>query len=159
MKQRLMIKGDDRMVRVLFLCVHNSARSQMGEAFLNDLGKGLFVAESAGLERGTLNPYVVEAMAEVGYDIAGNQVDAVFDFFKEGRQYSYVIKVCDEINGQRCPIFPHTLQEHYWNLPDPAAFTGTHEEILAKVREIRDEIQRRVLRFIEDHKAFAMERI
>lgn len=146
------------MIRVLFLCVHNSARSQMAEAFLNDLGKEYFHAESAGLEKGTLNPYVVTVMAELGYDIAGNSIDAVFDFFKEGRTYSYVIKVCDEINGQRCPIFPHALQEFYWNLPDPAAFTGSEAEILAKTREIRDEIHRRVVAFIDDYKDVALRR-
>ena len=81
------------MQKVLFVCIHNSARSQMAETFLNDLGEGRFVAESAGLEKGVLNPIVVEAMAELGYDISNNQTDSVFDFFKEGRNYDYVVKV------------------------------------------------------------------
>lgn len=92
------------MLKVLFVCVHNSARSQMAETFLNDLGKEYFFAESAGLEKGELNPNVVEVMKEIGYDISNNQTKSVFDFFKSGKSYTYVIKVCDEMNGQRCPI-------------------------------------------------------
>ena len=68
------------MQSVLFICIHNSARSQMAEAFLNRLGEGRYVAESAGLEPGTLNPYVVEVMKEIGYDLSQNQCKSVFDF-------------------------------------------------------------------------------
>ena len=71
------------MTRVLFVCVHNAARSQMAEAFLNRLGEGRFTAQSAGLEPGTLNPYVVRAMQEIGYDLSGNQTKGVFDFYRE----------------------------------------------------------------------------
>ena len=88
-----------------YLCVQNSARSQIAMTFLNDYGKDLFIAESAGLEKGTLNPYVIQSMAELGYDISGNETNEVFDYFKQGRTYSFVVKVCDEMNGQRCPIF------------------------------------------------------
>ena len=143
------------MVKVLFVCVHNSARSQIGETYLNHLAGDLFIAESAGLEKGTLNPLVVESMKEVGFDISNNQTNSVFDFFKEGREYSFIIKVCDEMNGQRCPIFPNALREVYWNLPNPSAFTGSKEERLDQVREIRDEIKKRVQDFIEEHREFA----
>jgi arsenate reductase len=146
------------MLKVLFVCVHNSARSQMGETYLNDFGKELFIAESAGLEEGTLNQNVVEVMKEDGYDISKNETNSVFNFFKEGRDYTFVIKVCDELNGQRCPIFPNTLHTIYWNLPDPSAFSGTHDEILTKTREIRDEIKRRVLAFIEEYSEYAQSR-
>lgn len=146
------------MVRVLFVCVHNSARSQMGETYLNDFGKDLFVAESAGIEAGTLNPNVVEVMKEDGYDISNNQTDSVFEFFKQNRQYSFVIKVCDEINGQKCPIFPHALNDLYWNIEDPSALVGSKEEILEKTRLIRDQIKTKVLAFIEEHRAFAEKR-
>ena len=146
------------MVRVLFVCVHNSARSQMGETYLNDFGKGLFVAESAGIEAGTLNPNVVEVMKEDGYDISNNQTDSVFDFFKQNREYSFVIKVCDEIHGQKCPIFPHALNDLYWNIEDPSAFEGSKEEVLEKTRQVRDQIKAKVHAFIEEYRAFAEKR-
>lgn len=147
------------MIRVLFVCVHNSARSQMAETFLNDFGKDLFIAESAGLEKGKLNPYVVTVMKELGYDISNNETNSAFEFFKQGRKYTFVIKVCDEINGQRCPIFPNALKDIYWNLSDPSAFKGDEKEILEKTREIRDEIKTKILAFIEENKAYAKERI
>jgi len=146
------------MVKVLFVCVHNSARSQMAMTFLNEYGKDLFVAESAGLEKGTLNPYVIKSMAELGYDISNNETNEVFEYYKQGRSYSFVIKVCDEMNGQRCPIFPGALHEEYWNLPDPAAFKGSEIEILKQVNDIRDEILKRVQAFIHTHEAFALSR-
>lgn len=147
------------MINVLFVCVHNSARSQMAEAFLNRLGEGLFVSESAGLEKGTLNPYVIKVMHEIGFDLSQNQTKDVFDFFKQGKTYSYVIKVCDVINGQRCPVFPGALKDVYWNITDPASILGTEDEILAHVRLIRDEIKSRVVKFMSDNKAFALERL
>lgn len=143
------------MVKVLFVCIHNSARSQMAETFLNDLGDGLFEAESAGLEAGTLNPYVVRAMRELGYDISKNETNDVFDYHKEGRTYQAVIKVCDQINGERCPIFPKTLINENWNLEDPSGIQGDDESIMARTREIRDLILERVKAFVEEHRAFA----
>ncbi|HDQ26665.1 MAG TPA: arsenate reductase ArsC, partial [bacterium] len=88
-------------IRVLFVCIHNSARSQMAEAYLNALGGGRFEAESAGIEPGTLNPVVVEAMKADGIDISQNKTKAVFDFYKEGRLYNYVITVCDKEAAER----------------------------------------------------------
>jgi len=146
------------MVKVLFVFVHNSARSQMAMTFLNDYGKDLFIAESASSEKGTLNPYVIQSMAELGYDISNNQTNEVFDYFKQGRTYSFIVKVCDEMNGQRCPIFPGALHGEYWNLPDPAAFIGTEEEILQQVSAIRDEISKRVHAFIKTHEGFSISR-
>ncbi len=110
------------MKRVLFVCVHNSARSQMAEAFLNKLGAGIFEAESAGLEPRPLNPLAVQVMREAGYDISRNPTNSVFQFLKEGRRYELVVKVCDEINGQKCPIFPTTSAVLNWNLADPSEF-------------------------------------
>jgi len=143
------------MLKVLFICIHNSARSQMAEAFLNRLGEGLFVAESAGLEAGKLNPFAVQAMAEVGYDLSQNATKSAFDFLKQGKQFQYVIKVCDEINGQRCPIFPFTLKTFSWNLEDPSSFNGTPEEKLAKTRVVRDQILVKVKAFIDEFKDYA----
>src|SRR3990167_5775132 len=92
--------------RVLFVCVHNSARSQMAEAFLKQLAGDRLEAESAGLEPGKLNPVVVETMKEVGIDISQNKTKSVFNFYKQGKQYDYVITVCDESQSGQCPVFP-----------------------------------------------------
>jgi arsenate reductase (thioredoxin) len=92
--------------KVLFICVHNSARSQMAAAWLNDICGDYFEAESAGLEPGELNPLAVQVMDEVGIDISNNKTPAVFDVFKSGRFFPYVITVCDESEAAGCPIFP-----------------------------------------------------
>lgn len=130
--------------KVLFVCIHNSARSQMAEAFLNQICPDEFEAQSAGLEPGRLNPVVVEAMREVGIDISGNPTKAVFDMFKSGKKFSYVITVCDETSAERCPIFPGVTTRLHWSFADPSSFKGTHEEVLQKTREVRDTIQRRI---------------
>ena len=136
---------------VLFVCLHNSARSQMAEAFLNSLAGDRFFAESAGLEAGTLNPYVVQVMKEVGIDISKNKTDNVFDFFKEGRLYAYVIAVCDAANAERCPIFPGVCNRINWSFPNPAEFKGTDEEILTEIRKVRDTIKAEIEKFIETY--------
>jgi arsenate reductase len=130
--------------KVLFICVHNSARSQMAEAFLNDICDDHFEAHSAGLEPGTLNPIAVEAMREVGIDISQKGTQFVFDVFKSGELFAYVITVCDETSAERCPIFPGVTTRLHWSFPDPAALTGTREERLAGTREIRDQIRERI---------------
>ncbi len=134
--------------KVLFVCVHNSARSQMAEAFLNALGNGRFEAHSAGLEPGTLNPLAVEVMREKGIDISENATKSVFDFLKKGDFFSYVITVCDEANGERCPLFPGNARKLHWEFPDPATLSGTHEERIAAIRGIRDMIKAKVTEFI-----------
>jgi arsenate reductase len=130
--------------RVLFICVHNSARSQIAEAFLNQICGDQFEAHSAGLEPGTLNPVVVEAMQEIGIDIANNPTRAVFDMFKSGKIFAYVITVCDEASAERCPIFPGVTKRLHWSFPDPSALQGSHAEKLARTREIRDSIKSKI---------------
>jgi arsenate reductase len=130
--------------RVLFICVHNSARSQMAEAFLGEICGDQFEAHSAGLEPGTLNPLAVEAMREIGIDISQRQTQSVFDVFKSGELFSYVITVCDETSAERCPIFPGLTKRLHWSFPDPAALIGTRGERLTGTRKIRDEIRARV---------------
>jgi arsenate reductase (thioredoxin) len=137
--------------RVLFVCVHNSARSQMAEAFLNQLGGDEFTAESAGLEPGSLNPIVVEVMKEVGIDISGNTTKSAFNFFTQGRQFQYVITVCDAASGERCPIFPGVTKRLSWSFNDPSAFTGTYEEKLANTRLVRDSIKSEIEKFIKTY--------
>lgn len=133
--------------KVLFICIHNSARSQMAEAFLNQLCGSEFEAQSAGLEPGTLNPIVVEAMREIGIDISGNKTKAVFDFVKSGDAFAYVVTVCDEASAERCPIFPGVTTRLHWGFPDPSAAAGSREEKLAQTRVIRDDIQKKVKAF------------
>ena len=130
--------------KVLFVCVHNSARSQMAEAFLNRACGEKFEAQSAGLEPGTLNPLVVEVMREIGLDLSANKTKSVFDVFKTGQLFAYVITVCDQASAERCPVFPGVTSRLHWSFPDPATVTGTHEERLEKIRAIRDTIQGKI---------------
>jgi arsenate reductase (thioredoxin) len=136
--------------KVLFVCIHNSARSQMAEAYLNHLGAHLFEAESAGLEPGILNPLAVTVMKEEGIDISGNRTKDVFEFLKQGRRYPFVITVCDETAAERCPVFPGPGMRLHWGFADPGALTGSQEERLAATREIRDQIKQQVEAFIRE---------
>ena len=140
---------------ILFVCIHNSARSQMAEAFLNKLGGDTFIAESAGLEPGTLNPNVVAVMSEVGIDISGNKTQSVFDLFRQGKRYNAVVTVCDGASAEKCPIFPGIVKRVAWSFPDPSAFSGTQEEVLEMTRAVRDLVQEKVKEFIHDAKEFA----
>ena len=131
--------------RVLFVCVHNSARSQMAEAFLNSLAGDRFEAHSAGLEPGVLNPLAVEVMKEIGIDISRKQTKSAFDLFKKGELFSYVVTVCDAASAEMCPIFPGLVTKTiHWSFEDPSAFTGTHEERLEKTRQVRDAIRSKI---------------
>jgi len=134
--------------RVLFICVHNSARSQMAEAFLKQMANDRFEVESAGLEPGKLNPVVVEAMKEVGIDISENKTKSVFDFYKQGKQYDYVITVCDESQSGACPMFPGRGERIHWGFDDPSGFQGAAEEKMEKTREVRDKIKFRIAEWI-----------
>lgn len=136
--------------KVLFVCVHNSARSQMAEAFLNNMAGEEFEAESAGLEAGVLNPIVVEAMAEVGIDISNNKTKRVFDFVREGRRYHYVVTVCDETSAERCPIVPGVVKRIHWSFEDPSSLGGSPQEKLIKTRVIRDQIKNKIAAFIKE---------
>ncbi len=130
---------------VLFVCVQNGARSQMAEAFLNEICPDDYVAESAGLEPGELNPLAVAAMSEAGIDISSKRTKAVFDLFKSGKLYSYVVTVCDETSAERCPIFPGQARRLHWSFADPSTLQGSWEERLAQTRRIRDEIRARIV--------------
>ena len=124
--------------KVLFLCVHNSARSQMAAALLNRMCVDEFEAESAGTEPSVVNPLAIGVMKEMGIDISGNQTRQAFDVFKSGTLFAYAITVCDEA-AERCPIFPRAKMLH-WNFPDPSTFTGTWEERIDQTRAVRDDV-------------------
>lgn len=138
--------------KILFVCIHNSARSQMAEAFLNQLGAGRFIAESAGIEPGKLNPNVVAVMAEMGIDISHNRTKGVFEFLDKGANYQAVITVCDAASAEKCPVFPGAVQRIAWSFADPSGLIGTAESILEQTREVRDAIRQKVVQFIEDRK-------
>lgn len=136
------------LIRVLFVCVHNSARSQMAEAFLNRLGAGRFYAESAGLEPGRLNPVVVSAMKEIGFDISRHAVKSVASVIQAKRPFDYVITVCDEASAEKCPVFPGQVKRLHWSFADPSQLTGTPEEKFKAAGVIRDQIQKRITDWI-----------
>ena len=130
--------------KVLFICVHNSARSQMAAALLNQRCGEFFQAESAGLEPGKLNPLAVEVLREVGIDISRNKTRAVFDVFVSGELFAYVITVCAESEAAGCPIFAGVAKRLHWSFPDPSKLPGSYEERLKGTREIRDQISDRI---------------
>ena len=133
---------------VLVVCVHNSARSQMAEAFINQLGSERFVAESAGIEPGKLNPVVVEAMREIGIDISSNRVKSVDEFLDAGREFDYVITVCDESQAEGCPVFPGKTARLHWSFDDPSAVTGSFAEKLALTRNVREQIKNKTAEWL-----------
>ena len=130
---------------VLFLCVHNSARSRMAEGFLNALCGEYFDAQSAGLERASnVNPLAAEVMQEIGIDISQKPGQEVFDVWRSGTVFAYVITVCQESEAGGCPVVPGPAERLHWPFPDPSKVEGSETEKLAQVREIRDMIRARV---------------
>lgn len=119
----------------------------MAEGFVNALCGDKFVAESAGLEPGTLNPLAVATMREAGIDISEKATQSVFDVFKTGRLYSYVVTVCDEASAELCPIFPGIVKRMHWSIPDPAVVEGSFDYRTQAFREARDEIRAKVEEF------------
>lgn len=113
----------------------------MAESFLNGLSG--FSAHSAGLEPGSLNPFVVRAMAEAGIDISGSRTKSVTEFV--GQDFDYVIAVCDKEAADRCPVVPVSGEKLHWEFPDPSSFQGTDEEKLAFARTVRDAIRKKIL--------------
>ena len=138
--------------RVLFLCIHNSARSQMAAAFLKEIAGDLFEVESAGLEPGKLNPLAVAAMKDAGLDISRNATQSVFELFQAGRRFQYVISVCDAASAERCPVFPGVAKRLNWSFADPSGFTGSDEERLARTIAVRDEIRQKVREWVAQEK-------
>ena len=130
---------------VLFICVHNSARSRIAEALLNARCGEFFEAQSAGLERGRgVNPLAAEVMNEIGIDIGAKPSQEVFDVYKSGQLFAYVITVCSESEGAGCPIFPGPAKRLHWPFADPSSFTGTWEEKLEQTRKVRDQIAAKI---------------
>ena len=130
-------------VKVLFLCTGNSARSQMAEAFLRKYGGEQFEAYSAGLEPKEIHPYTNRVMEEVGVSLSGRYSKHLKEYMGKVH-FGYMITVCNEAD-KNCPTaFPGMGQRIHWSFEDPGAFEGTDEEKLAKFREVRDRIERRI---------------
>ena len=129
------------MTRVLFLCTHNSARSQMAEGFLRAMAGDRFETGSAGTEKTPVNPLAIRVMAERGIDLGGHTSKVYADVALPS--WDYLITVCDDAN-ERCPWVPGSVQRLHWSFPDPSRATGTEEERLAVFRRVRDQIQERL---------------
>jgi len=132
-------------LRVLILCTGNSARSQMGEGLLRRLAGVRYEVFSAGTKPVGVNPLAIEAMREVRIDISAQRSKSVAEF--AGQEFATVITVCDNA-AEECPVFPGAPQRVHWSLPDPAAVSGTPEEKLGAFRKVRDELERRILSFV-----------
>ena len=135
-------------IRVLFLCTHNSARSQIAEAMLRHMGGDDFAAFSAGTEVTRVHPLALAALAERGIDIRGLSSKHLGDFV--GQHVDVVITVCDRANDA-CPVFPGDTERIHWSFPDPSAVEGTDAERLAAFRHVREGLERRLGPFIEAH--------
>ena len=133
--------------RVLFLCTHNSARSQMAESWLRHLAADRFEVASAGTEATRVRPLAIQAMDEDGVDLRGHTSKTLERFLPE--PWDYVITVCDDAN-EACPFFPGGKRRLHWSFPDPSKATGSEEEQLTVYRAVRDAIRRRIDTFLAD---------
>lgn len=127
--------------RALFLCTHNSARSQMAEGLLRHLAGDRFEVASAGTEATHVRPLAIAAMSELGIDISSQESKTLDRYL--GESFAYVITVCDQA-AETCPVFPGAQQRLHWSFPDPSKATGTEAEQLAVYRQVRDAIRQRI---------------
>lgn len=134
-------------MRVLFLCTHNSSRSQMAEGLLRARGGEAFEVFSAGTHPRTIHPLVIKVMAEVGIDISKRRAKGIEEFIDQP-PIDLVVTVCDEA-AEECPIFPNARQQVHWSLPDPSTATGTEQERLAVFRFVRNLITSRIDTFVD----------
>ena len=129
--------------RVLFICTHNSARSQMAEGLLRHLSGGRIDSHSAGTEVTAVRPLAIRSMQEIGLDISAHQSKSIYRFLTQ--QFHFVITVCDHA-AETCPLFPGSSQRLHWSFVDPSKGVGTEEEQLTLYRHVRDQIRRRIER-------------
>jgi arsenate reductase (thioredoxin) len=134
-------------VRILVLCTHNSARSQMAEALLRSYGNGRFKVESAGTEAMRVNPLAVEVMREVGIDISGARSKHLDEFIEQ--EFEYVITVCDSA-AESCPMFPGRAERIHWSFPDPSKADGSDDEKLTVFRTVRDDIAEQIHKWVNE---------
>jgi len=134
-----------RKERVLFLCTHNSARSQMAEGFLRAMACDRFEARSAGTEKTSVHPLAIRAMAERGIDIRSHTSKVFVGLMQE--VWDYLITVFDDAN-ERCPLMPGVSKRLHWPLEDPSRAVGTEEERMAVFRRVRDQVEARLLEWL-----------
>jgi arsenate reductase len=139
--------NEQRKTRVLFLCTGNSARSQMAEAWLRQLGGERFTVFSAGLEPHGVNPFTIQVMEETGYDMSDHRSKHLEEFIGK-IDFDYLITVCGNAD-ERCPVFPGMGTRIHWPFEDPAAYQGTDEEKLAFFQNIRDQVQAKIQDWLE----------
>lgn len=138
--------------RVLFMCVHNSCRSQMAEAFLRELAPDRFEAYSAGFEPSTVDPLAIEAMAERGIDMSAARAKNIGEYLGKVH-FGYVITVCERADRECPKTFPGMGTRLHWPFPDPDAAQGDHEERLPVYREVRDAIEVRLREWLDESAA------
>jgi len=137
--------------RVLFLCVTNSCRSQMAEAFLKAMGGGQFEVFSAGVKATSVHPLAIRVMAEVGIDISEQKSKSVAEF--AGQEFDFTITLCGENAKSACPVFPGKVRRRlHWDFLDPAEAEGTEEERLEVFRNVRNQIEARIQEFVKEAK-------
>lgn len=144
-------------IRVLFLCTHNSSRSQMAEGLLRARGGSAFEVFSAGTEPRTVHPLAIRAMQEIGIDISEHTAKGI-DAFAAKPALDLVITVCDEAQ-EACPFFPNARKQVHWGFPDPSRVTGTEEERLTAFRHIRDLIAVKISRFLGHNPSSSFEQL
>jgi arsenate reductase len=139
-----------RRDRVLVLCTHNSARSQMAERLLRDLGRDRFEVASAGTVATAVHPLAARVMEEIGLDLEGHSSKTLERYL--GERWDYVITVCDQA-GERCPLFPGPARRIHWSFEDPSAATGSEADRLASFRRVRDAIRDRLRAWLAERPA------
>jgi arsenate reductase (thioredoxin) len=138
-------------IKVLFLCTGNSARSQMAEAFLRKFGVTEFEAFSAGVTPTGINPLTVRVMEEIGFDLSGHRSKGVDEFLGK-EHFQYLITLCDDAE-RNCPtVWPGVNERLHWAFEDPAAFEGTEDQKLEKFRQVREQIQVKILNWMTETK-------
>jgi arsenate reductase (thioredoxin) len=136
-------------IKVLFLCTGNSARSQMAEAFLRKYGEGRFESFSAGIEPKGLNPLTVQVMQEIGFDMSGHWSKGIGEYLGKDH-FQYLVTLCHDAE-ENCPrVWPRVNQRMHWSFDDPSAFVGSEDEKLEKFRQVRDQIQEKILSWVNE---------
>lgn len=144
-------------MRVLFLCTHNSSRSQMAEGLLRARGGAVYEVFSAGTEPRVVHPLALKAMQEIGIDISDHRAKSLEEF-REQPSMDLVVTVCYEA-AEACPYFPNARHQVHWGFPDPSRVTGTEQERLAAFRHIRDLIAVKIAQFLERKPALSFEQL
>lgn len=135
--------------KVIFLCTHNQARSQMAEAFLRRYAGSYFDVYSGGYSPKPIHPFAIQVMKEIGFDISNQQSKDLWQLAKN-EHFGIVITLCKKGEEEDCPTVPGPSTRLYWNIEDPASFEGTEEQKIAKFRAVRDQIQELVKSFLKD---------